>query len=83
MEELLKEVEELNENTPFGFIKDADTILNDIIDETDYEFEGIAQEIFNIWRNSSDKKAVEQMFFEFTEMEFKDYLEKCKREISR
>ncbi len=83
MEELLKEVEELNENTPFGFIKDADTILNDIIDETDYEFDGIAQDIFNIWRNSSDKKAVEQMFFEFTEMEFKDYLEKCKREISR
>lgn len=83
MEELLKEVEELNENTPFGFIKDADTILNDIIDETDYEFDGIAQDIFNIWRNSSDRKAVEQMFFEFTEMEFKDYLEKCKREISR
>mgnify|MGYP004664993059 FL=1 len=83
MEELLKEVEELNENTPFGFIKDADTILNDIIDETDYEFDGIAQDIFNIWRNSSDKKAVEQMFFEFTDMEFKDYLEKCKKEISR
>lgn len=83
MEELLKEVEELNENTPFGFIKDADTILNDIIDETDYEFDGIAQDIFNIWRNSSDKKAVEQMFFEFTDMEFKDYLEKCKEEITR
>ena len=83
MEELLKEVEELNENTPFGFIKDADTILNDIIDETDYVFDGIAQDIFNIWRNSSDKKAVEQMFFEFTDMEFKDYLEKCKKEISR
>lgn len=54
MEELLKEVEELNDNTPFGFIKDADTILCDIIDDTDYEFSGIAQDIFNIWRNSSD-----------------------------
>lgn len=83
MEELLKEVEELNDNTPFGFIKDADTILCDIIEDTDYEFSGIAQDIFNIWRNSSDRKAVEQMFFEFTEMEFKDYLEKCKREITR
>ena len=83
MEKLLKEVEELNNNTQDGWIIDADTILVDIIQENDFEINGIAQDIFNIWRNSSDRKAVEQMFFEFTNMEFKDYLEKCKREISR
>lgn len=83
MEELLKEVEELNNNTPDGWIIDADTILVDMVQKNDFEITGIAQDIFDIWRNSSDKKAVEQMFFEFTDMEFKDFLEKCKEEITR
>lgn len=83
MEKLLKEVEELNNNTTDGWIKDADTILADIVQENDFEITGIAQDIFNIWRNSSDKEAVEQIFFEFTDMEFKDFLEKCKEEITR
>lgn len=83
MEELLNKVEELNANVPDGIVKDADTILVDMVQENDFEITGIAQDIFNIWRNSSDKKAVEQMFFEFTDMEFKDFLEKCKEEITR
>ena len=83
MEELLNKVEELNANVPDGIVKDADTILVDMVQGNDFEITGIAQDIFNIWRNSSDKKAVEQMFFEFTDMEFKDFLEKCKEEITR
>ena len=83
MEKLLKEVEELNSNTPDGVVVDADTILVDAIQKNDFEITGIAQDIFNIWRNSSDRKAVEQIFFEFTDMEFKDYLKKCKEEITR
>ncbi len=83
MEKLLKEVEKLNTNTPDGVVVDADTILVDVIQKNDFEITGIAQDIFNIWRNSSDRKAVEQMFFEFTDMEFKDYLKKCKEEITR
>lgn len=83
MEKLLAEVEKLNDNTPDGCIRDADTILVDLIEENDFEFFGFAHDIFNIWKNSSDKEAVEQMFYEFTDMSFKEYLEKCKREISR
>ena len=83
MEELLHKVEELNANVPDGIVKDADTILVDMVQENDFEITGIAQDIFNIWKNSLDKKAVEQMFFEFTDMEFKDFLEKCKEEITR
>ena len=45
MEQLLKYVEELNENTPDGQIVDADTILKDIMDEQDFEVTGIAQDI--------------------------------------
>lgn len=83
MEKLLREVEELNDNTPNGVIKDADTILVDVLQNTDFEVTGFAQDIFNIWKSSIDKRAVEQMFYEFTGMEFYEYLEKCKKEISR
>ena len=49
-EEMIKNVEKLNNNTPDGQIVDADTILVDLIQECDYEFSGIAQDIFNIWK---------------------------------
>lgn len=82
-EEMINNVEKLNSNTPDGQIVDADTILVDLIQECDHEFSGIAQDIFTIWKCSTDKKAVEQMFFEFTGIEFDDYLMKCIKEISR
>lgn len=80
---MIEQVEELNDNTPDGIIVDADTILVDLIRNCDYEFSGFAQDIFNIWKNSSDKTAVARMFYEFTGVEFEDYLEKCLEEISR
>lgn len=80
---LIKDVEDLNDNTLDGKIIDADTILVDVIENCDYLVSGMAQDIFNIWKNSNDKKAVEQMFYEFTDMEFEDYLQKCKAEITR
>ncbi len=82
-EDMINEVEKLNDNTPNGQVVDSDTILVDLLQENDFGFSGIAQDIFNIWKCSSDKKAVEQMFYEFTGMEFDRYLMKCKDEITR
>lgn len=82
-ENLIKQVEELNDNTPNGAVIDADTILVALLNEQNFEFSGMAQDIFNIYRKSSDKQAVKEMFFEFTGMEFNQYLEKCLKEITR
>ena len=82
-ESLIEQVEKLNNNTPEGRIVDGDTILADLIENNDFELPGMCQDIFNIWKNSTDKEAVEQMFFEFTGLEFVSFLEKCKEEISR
>lgn len=83
IENMIKEVESLNANTPEGCIVDSDTILGDLIENSDFEFNGFSQDIFNIWKESKDKSAVEQMFYGFTGVEFVEYLEKCKSEISR
>lgn len=66
-----------------GVIIDADTILADLIDIAGYKFTGISQDIFNIWKASTDKRSVEQMFFEFVGVEFNEYLRRCIDGISR
>jgi len=76
----IEEIENLSENAQDG--TDADTILADAVNNCEREFTGFAQDIFNIWKESSDKKAVEQMFFEFTDMEFGDYLKECAETIT-
>lgn len=77
---LLSQVEKLHNNTPDGVIIDADTILADLVQNND---EWFAQDIFNIWETSKDKQSVEQMFFEFTGVEFNKYLRRCIDGISR
>ena len=79
----IKEVEDLNYDTPEGIIRDSDTILVDLLNDSDFEFSGISQDIFNIYKKSKDKEAVKEMFFEFVGMEFEEYLVKCLKEITR
>lgn len=76
---LLSQVEKLHN----GVIIDADTILADLIDARKCRFPGLAQDIFNIWETSTDKRSVEQMFFEFVGVEFNEYLRRCIDGISR
>lgn len=77
---LISQVEKLHNNTPDGVIIDADTILADLVQNND---EWFAQDIFNIWETSTDKRSVEQMFFEFVGVEFNEYLRRCIDGISR
>lgn len=81
MQKQIQKVGQLEKQLPDGGIMDADTILVDLLEECDFHMSGFAQDIFNIYRNSSDKEAVKQMFYEFTNMEFEDYLKLCLKEL--
>lgn len=76
-------VTELLDNTPDGVIIDADTILADILDSIDAEITGLAKDIFQIWQDAADKKAVEDLFAALTGVSFDEYLERCKRQSIR
>lgn len=81
--EMIKIAENVMNNTPDGDIIDPDTILADIMEEQDFRFTGFAQDIFNIWKASNDKEAVEQMFYEFTDISFNKFLRRCINETTR
>lgn len=84
LEAEIEDVEKLQGNTPNGTVIDADTILADYLgDFASPDSNGVAKEIFEIFRYSSDKKAVIDMFQAFTGISFSDYLKECKEKISR
>ena len=63
---------------------DADTVLCDLMGQVDFECNGIAQDIFDMWKRKDDsgRKAIEQMFYLFTEVTFDNYLMKCDKALS-
>jgi hypothetical protein len=82
----IRHVRELSKNVPDGMIRDADTILKDIMDEASFEETGIAEEIFGIWEaadSENGRRIVEEMFLVFTGTEFEEYLKVCMKEITR
>ena len=83
IDEMIEQVEELSANTPDGTVIDADTILVDLVENCDLDGTGFAQDIFMIYQRSTDKQAVKEMFFEFTGVEFEEYLQKCIDETTR
>lgn len=76
-EQAIQTVEDMAEHLPNGLIRDADTVLADIMQEANFEISGLAKDIFNIWRKSSDRKSLEKMFFDLTAYDFLSFLEKC------
>ena len=58
-------------------IYDADTLLKDAVERADFEVNGLAYEIFDIWEKSNDKESIEQVFYNLTDMEFIDFLRRC------
>ena len=70
-------------NTPTRELREADAILYDSIEETKFEITGIAECVLRTWEKSSDKEAVEEMFYVFTNMQFEDFLNKAIAAITR
>lgn len=81
-EQAIQTVEDMAEHLPNGLIRDADTVLADIMQEANFEITGLTKDIFNIWRKSSDRKSVEKMFFNLTDCDFMSFLEKCQKVMS-
>lgn len=78
-----KTVLNLQAGTPDGQIRDADTILKDLMDEADFEISGTAIEIIGIWKASRDKDSIEALFQSFTGCPFQEWLDKCIAETTR
>ena len=84
IEEKIKEVKHLNHNTPDGGIIDADTILADIVEKSDMQETGLADELLMVYEKETDAKhAVKDVFLMLTGISFEDYLDACIEKITR
>ena len=63
---------------------DADIVLCDLMKQTDFERNGIAQDIFIAWKCSDEsaRYAIEKMFYLFTEVPFNAFLMRCDEALS-
>lgn len=86
IEERIKKVKELHNEvnaTVFGIaFHDADTILVDLQEEgLDIDATGVANEIFDIYEKTSDRKAFCDLFESLVGTSFTTYLRKCEAGI--
>lgn len=86
IEERIKKVKELHNEvnaTVFGTaFHDADTILVDLQEEgLDIDATGVANEIFDIYERTADKKAFLDLFESLVGTSFTSYLRKCEAGI--
>lgn len=73
---------EVNANVFGVAFRDADTILVDLQEEgLDIDATGVANEIFDIYKKTSDKKAFCDLFESLVGTSFTTYLRKCEAGI--
>lgn len=71
---LAKEVLELSENQPMGAIQDADTVLADIMEKSDFRVTEISDELLKMYLDVEDKDDFESLFFLIADETFEEYL---------
>lgn len=81
-EAAVDKAKELILSTPNGVIRDADTILKDYLDNRETEISGIAEEVFGIYKNTTDKESVKAMFEALVGTSFDDYVKDCIKNTS-
>lgn len=64
-------------NTPNGCIRDADTILEDIMDERETEVSGTGAEILELYLNAKNRNDFCKLFEAMTGCTFDEYLTRC------
>lgn len=79
----IERVEDLYYNTPDGRIIDSDTILTDLVQEADWEENGLSLDLFRMFKESSDKQTFLELFYLFTDTTFEDYLKQCLEETTK
>lgn len=57
--------------------RNADVILNELLEDAPSELAGQAEEIFQLYKASGDKSSFKRLFRILTGMSFKNYLKKC------
>lgn len=62
-----------------GIIYDSDTVLADIMQNADYEITGLAKEVFEIYKKTSDKEAFENLFYSLSGETFENYIGQCEK----
>ena len=62
-----------------GVIRDADTVLADIMQNADFEITGLGKEIFEIYKKTSDKEAFENLFYSLSGETFDNYIGRCEK----
>lgn len=73
----------LLKDTPDGTIRDADTILADLMENADFCQSGTAAEVIRIYKQSKDKKTVKCLFEFFTDTSFDSWLDQCVKQTTR
>lgn len=68
---------------PNGVIQDADTLLADIMEASDFCVTGIADDILHLYLEVENKDDFASLFYLMADVRFEDYLTKAKNVMER